>query len=275
MKYLNRFNEKLKSETYGKAAAKLKELGHISRAEELLNWQTHSKHKEDVKYVKDLQEKWSKLGTFNVNILKGFKNPKLLVNGNFNIKFYFDKDWSYDILHDWVTGNYKYSLAFPFEICLIPADDETIERMLNLDMQDSYFFDRCCFYGNRFWLEVSKPGDDRITSVHKINFDSPDDEFFEFADRKSAVKFRKSLSDVFTGEVEINSDYKEKDFLLDIRNYFKEIYNNLEENLNKYEESELKRILTSRGIPFEKDGNDYKKLGIGLNTVSINSLYKN
>ena len=46
MRYLNKYNEELKSDVYKSAADKLKKLGHIKRPEELMKWHEITKQKE-------------------------------------------------------------------------------------------------------------------------------------------------------------------------------------------------------------------------------------
>lgn len=58
MKYLKLFEE-LKSQTYNRAAAKLKQMGHERRSKELYDWSAIVQKREAL-------EKWSKLGTFGL-----------------------------------------------------------------------------------------------------------------------------------------------------------------------------------------------------------------
>ena len=47
MKYLKIYNEELKSSTYKSAADKLKQMGHIKRPEEIMNWHEVTRKRED------------------------------------------------------------------------------------------------------------------------------------------------------------------------------------------------------------------------------------
>ena len=66
MKYLKLFEE-LKSETYNKAAAKLKQMGHERRSKALYDWS-------DIVQKRETLERWSKLGTFDMTFYQNSWN---------------------------------------------------------------------------------------------------------------------------------------------------------------------------------------------------------
>ena len=48
MRYLKKYNEELKSDTYKSAADKLARMGHVKRPEELMKWHDIAKEKEEI-----------------------------------------------------------------------------------------------------------------------------------------------------------------------------------------------------------------------------------
>jgi len=72
MKYLKLFEE-LKSETYNKAAAKLKQMGHERRSKALYDWS-------DIVQKRETLERWSKLGTFDMTFYQNSWNSSTKIS---------------------------------------------------------------------------------------------------------------------------------------------------------------------------------------------------
>jgi hypothetical protein len=68
MKYLNRYNEELKSSTYKSAADKFTKLGHTKRAAQLMQHHEKSLLREEIETWKKQVETYSKYGTIKVVI---------------------------------------------------------------------------------------------------------------------------------------------------------------------------------------------------------------
>ena len=85
MKYLRKYNEELKADTYKSAADKLAKMGHVKRPEELMKWHVVSKQREKEEAKRKALEEASELGTYKMTI----DNRGEKFTGDFYIYFYF------------------------------------------------------------------------------------------------------------------------------------------------------------------------------------------
>jgi len=173
MRYLKRFNEELKTQTYKSAAAGLNKLGHTKRADDLNAWADTAKEKEEAKKLKEMIDLYSKHGVFKVDI-GGY------VNGNFYLWLNFDEyqndeNWEYWQQDGRFEGN---RLWMTLDICLYPADDEDLP------------------YGEGQWeLTLNVPGNVSYIEGNEYNI--------KFVNRVEAMKFRKLIIDVLEGNIEM------------------------------------------------------------------------
>ena len=61
MRYLRKYNEELKSDTYKSAADKLAKMGHVKRPEDLMKWHAVAKEREKEEAKRKALEEASKL----------------------------------------------------------------------------------------------------------------------------------------------------------------------------------------------------------------------
>lgn len=94
MKYLKRFNEELRSQTYKSASDKLSSLGHPRRSTKLSDWADQRKNLENLEKWKANVEKFGKFGKFKFNICgmpENYGYIKLLMTDEFYIRIDFDE----------------------------------------------------------------------------------------------------------------------------------------------------------------------------------------
>ena len=213
MRYLKRFDEELKTQTYKSAAAGLNKLGHVKRADDLNAWADVAKEKEEARKQKELVDLYSKHGVFKVD-LSG-------VTGNFYLWFSFDdyqngENWQYWQEDGRFEGN---RLWMTLDICLYPADQETFEKCLNkLD-----FYPSQPYYAGTLGLNLSDPvgveqGDTErdedlpydsgqweltLNGTGNVSYMEGNECNVKFVNRVEAMKFRKLVIDVFEGNVEM------------------------------------------------------------------------
>ena len=213
MRYLKRFDEELKTQTYKSAANALNRLGHTKRAGDLNAWADVAKEKEEARKQKELVDLYSKHGVFKVD-LSG-------VTGNFYLWFSFDdyqngENWQYWQEDGRFEGN---RLWMTLDICLYPADQETFEKCLNkLD-----FYPSQPYYGSTLGLKLSDPvgveqgGTENdedlpyeegqweltLTSTGNVSYIEGNEYNIKFLNRAEAMKFRKLTIDVLEGNVEM------------------------------------------------------------------------
>ena len=204
MKYLRKYNEELKSDTYKSAADKLAKMGHVKRPEELMKWHVVSKEREKEEGKRKAIEEASELGTYKITI--NGRNGKF--TGDFYVYFYWNNDTFDENYEEW-KGFDASSLWLQFDFAVLPASEESKEFSQNvLDKEIGLTYDGKCYLG-QFGLNLTQGGNsvgenDRPTYVLK-----PDGGFYSeawdigwhMADRASAQKFKKMLYDVFEGNI--------------------------------------------------------------------------
>jgi hypothetical protein len=181
MKYLKRFNEELRPQTYMSAARKLDKLGHHDRAKVLKDWAREVEMKEEMIKWKDRIQDYAQFGTFKMSI----KNPDTgeTLTGDFHL----------DISFDEMAFSDEPESGISFFIGLIPTSEDLIHQYMELC--PDYDFGNGFFWGKIFNLEYELG--DTVTFT-KWNFWDYDDGKITFSDRGSANKFKTLLIQFFT-----------------------------------------------------------------------------
>ena len=212
MKHLRKISEELKSSVYKSAADKLSKMGHKKRVFDLEEWS-------NIKAEREQQEKKSKLisqlesiGTFNMDI----NNGEYI--GDFYINLSFDVWQLNDHYNDWMSDGGS-GLFLYLNIGLLPLDDKTFEHTDFANSRGKN--DDGTYWSGEIGLHLGNyPGDVNVEEMYNkyeednLSPDLPhpknpkgDTSFsywelpFLFSDRRNAAKFRKSLIDIFRGDV--------------------------------------------------------------------------
>jgi hypothetical protein len=214
MRYLKKFNEELKTQTYKNAAAGLNKLGHTKRADDLNAWADAAKEKEEAKKLKEMIDLYSKHGVIKVDI-GGY------VIGNFYLWLNFDEYQNDEIWEYWQQdGRFEGSrLWMTLDICLYPADQETFEICLNkLD-----FYPPGPYYASTLGLKLSDQvgveqggtendedlpyGEGQweltLNGTGNVSYIEGNEYNIKFVNRAEAMKFRKLIIDVLEGNIEM------------------------------------------------------------------------
>jgi hypothetical protein len=206
MRYLKKFTEELKSDTYKSAADKLAKMGHVKRPEELMKWHVVTKEKEVIEGKRKAIEESSKLGVYKMNILN--RNEKF--TGDFYIYFYWNDDMFSESYEDWKRFDTT-SLWLHFDFAILPASEESKEFADNvLNKEIGLTSDGKCWLGS-FGLNLTQGGNEYSEETNKETFVfKPNGGFYtedyhsidwHMADRASAQKFKKMLYDIFKGDI--------------------------------------------------------------------------
>ena len=217
MRYLKKYNEELKSDTYKSAADKLARMGHVKRPEELMKWHAITKEKEEIakeearlKAIEEAKrkalEEASKLGVYKITLTdRGDK-----FTGDFYVYFYWEKDMFDESYHDWKKFD-SHSIWIQLSFAVIPASEESKEyanEVLSKEIGGSS--------DNKYWLgqiglKLSQGGNTYDEESNKETFElKPDGSYYQedwhsidwhMADRASAQKFKKMIYDVLSGEI--------------------------------------------------------------------------
>ena len=173
MKYLKRFNEELKSQTYLSAARKLKKMGNptsLKRAAVLTDWADETELKETIaKWEKEVEE-YSKFGSIRLSIGEGSN----IYTGNFYTDFTFDgfafeDNYEYE-KNESVDGNFSSEIYIP--VGIIPTTKEGLDKCLQII--DTEYFTNGFFWGIHIMIKFNVVDNERIEFTG-MSFDSDGD----------------------------------------------------------------------------------------------------
>jgi hypothetical protein len=230
MKYLKLFEE-LKPDTYQKAANVLDNLGHKKRASNLRDWSINAREKENFR-------KWSPFGPYKMDILKsnGTKTKEgwsytytKIMWGNFYLGLSIDEENRCNI-SDWYSGGS--SLWINFYLGFMPADDDTTDTIDNIP--ENVMANK---WGGMTWdnlisIEFTKSGSKEILKYPNIYIDIVDQYKMVCSDRKSAIKLRQFIIDVFQEKIILPDSgiRKIKELLLEVTGS-NETFSKIQENI--------------------------------------------
>jgi hypothetical protein len=191
MKYLKKFNEELRPQTYMSAARKLDKLGHHDRANALKDWAKETEKKEEMIKWQDRIQDYSPFGTFKMTI----KNPEKrswtgkgdTLTGDFHLDINFDELAFSDEPENGIT----------FFLGLIPSSEDLIYQYM--DLCPDYDFGNGFFWGKIFTLKYDLSDDQvKFTKYELWDYDEDMNGKVAFADRASANKFKTLLIQIFS-----------------------------------------------------------------------------
>jgi hypothetical protein len=264
MKYLKRWNilsEELKPSTYLSAADKLSKIGHKKRPEELKKWARKRSEIESISTAKEL-------GQYKVRFL----NNTEWTDADCYIALSFD---NYQLEQDygsWLRGEIS-NMYIGLSFGVIPINEES-EEALNSEFSKQHGDQSSGIYWISFiWLHLTENAEridgvtpqelltingikipknkmdlvDIIIPKGHCNFDDSDNVYF--SDRKSALRFKKALIDIFEGKI---------------------IYNETTEDPGGLKGIIMDEICSERHFSLD----DFVRFIKSLSRIRINSLYK-
>jgi hypothetical protein len=184
MKYLKKFNEELRPQTYLSAARKLAKLGHTDRANALKDWAKETEKKEEMIKWQDRIQDYAQFGTFKLSVKNTETNETL--TGDFHLDISFDELAFSDEPESGIT----------FFIGLIPTSEDLIYQYMELC--PDYDFGNGFFWGKIFNLEYELGDTVVFTKWNMWDYDDEMNGKINFADRSSANKFKNLLIQIFS-----------------------------------------------------------------------------
>ena len=184
MKYLKKFNEELRPQTYRSDDRKLDKLGHTDRAQALKDWALETEKKEEMIKWKDSIQDYAQFGTFKMTI-KNEETGKTLT-GDFHL------DISFDAL---AFGDQPES-GICFFIGLIPTSEDLIYQYI--EVCPDHDFGNGFFWGKIFNLEYELGDTVKFVKWNMWDYDDSMNGKVNFVDRGSANKFKNLLIQIFT-----------------------------------------------------------------------------
>ena len=198
MKYLKKFNEELRPQTYLSAARKLDKLGHTDRAEELKDWAGQIEKKEELRKWKDVLQDYISFGTYKINVSNTPKSRDKKIVGDFALYIQFDEmafEDSYAYERDENPQHIK-GVSFPFFIGIIPTSEELIRQCE--EVMPSPEFGNGFYWGMFASIDIEIINEKVILKKFELGeYDTSMTGFVSFADRTSAHKFKTLFKSFF------------------------------------------------------------------------------
>lgn len=218
MKYIKTYEE-LKPETYLSAADKLSKLGHVKRPENLKNWANDTKRRNLISSIKNIGQFDIEIGEDLYDSVNYNSTRKV---GKFYIYLYLDKDDLENQIEDWKEHYERCWL--PLDLGLLPVDEES-EKNLKKFPAVYYNTKIGVYFVNRILINITLPyknltdsqlyefGVKKPIDVEDLKgqiFPSGDisisndthDVTTTFVNRANALKFKRSLINIFEGNVD-------------------------------------------------------------------------
>jgi hypothetical protein len=206
MKHLKRINE-LKSKTYASAAVKLKQMGHIRRSGELENWSKEAQNKEkDARELENFNSFKHDI-PFKINLVRvrwnasnKSRDHEIIMTGNFYLKPSFDDYWARDQYRDnFSDGVAGYSYYMPFEVGIMPADEETKDKFRSIDDKLSDEVYEGVYWLQRLNYKIIDEGSKEINPTGEFHWECKENDAIMFESRSEALRFKKMFVDAVNG----------------------------------------------------------------------------
>jgi len=213
MRYLRKFNEELKSDTYRRASYKLKKLGHEDRAKELSDWSKKVENDENMVKWEENKSQFSKFGKFKLNITNPETNKTF--TGDFYLDLVLDRMAFEDSLDEIIADKEG---VFWIAIGIIPVDQKTLnDCMQYLPDNDMY---NGFFWGLSLTLDfVLEDEQIKFTNYSLDNYDENIAGNIKIADRSSAGRFKNLLKKMFS-----QPDFNYPSGYNDFNNFYDMVY---------------------------------------------------
>jgi hypothetical protein len=266
MKHLRRFNEKLRSSTYVSAANKLKQIGHIRRADKIKEWGEEVANKE--KNAKELENlNYFKNGEiFKINLSKSKWDPtnkvrynETIMTGNFYLKLDFDKSWAQDSYTENLdmNGITEYVYNIQFDIGIMPADEETKVKFKGIEEKLSNEFFDGAIYPQRLYYKLIDESSREINPTGSFHWECSESDEIIFENRSDALRFKKAFIDSIHGR----NSFGDSKWCPSLHGSLKKFFTG--EWYDKVDRSDI----------FNEES--FKKFLDSTNRMSVNQLYKN
>lgn len=201
MKYLKLFEE-LKSETYNKAAAKLKSMGHERRSKGIYDWSSIVQKREAL-------EKWSKLGTFGLTFYQTKWNSssktstyEYLFDGQFYIGLQVDTDYTWEKFSDIESHpESKNPFWFLFSYGVFPSNQETHDKMFSIEHIKGNSCDGG-YWESNLSIKLSENRFELLPRA-EVYFEAFDNLTYMPSNRKEALKLHRLLVNLMEQKIEL------------------------------------------------------------------------
>ena len=276
MKHLRKFNEELKSSTYASAANKLKGMGHIRRAGELEQWTKEVVNKEkDARELENFNS-FKHDVPFKINLVKSKWNSntksrdyEIMMSGEFYLKPSFDNHWAQDQYNENAgeDGTTEYSYHMPFEVGIMPADDEAKElfRLIEDKLSDEVY--EGVYWLQRLYYKIINEGVREITPTGEFSWECRESDEIMFENRSEALRFKKMFVDAVHGR----NTFGNSKWCPSMHEQLKKFF--IGDRLQRYNRDTKSYDKLDRSDVFNEEA--FKRFLDSTNRMSVNQLYKN
>lgn len=195
MKYLKKFNEELRPQTYRNAARKLLKQSPFNkeRAEDLNVWADKREVIEDSATWEKMKAETSKFGTYKLNV----ENDGESFVGNFHPYITFERDGFVDEYEDNKEHGEDFDMGLYFFLGSVPADQETLDKCINTMPEPD--FGNGFFWTNNIGIQLYfESGSVKINDVKIDEYDDSLTGSVSITDRKSAQTLKTLLVKMFS-----------------------------------------------------------------------------
>jgi hypothetical protein len=205
MKYLKKFNEELRPQTYRSAAAKLLKQSPFNkeRADDLRDWAEKKEQTQNSEKWEKMKAETSKFGTYNLSIENNAGAVRSLGSdgedfvGRFHPYISFDRDAFLDEYEYNKEQGGNFDMGLYFFLGSVPADQETLDKCIEI-MPDPEFANGF-FWTNSIGIQLYfESGSVKINDVKIDEYDDSLTGSVSVADRKSAQVLKNVLVKMFS-----------------------------------------------------------------------------
>ena len=197
MKYLKKFNEELRPQTYRSAATKLLKQSPFNkeRADNLRDWADKREMVEDSVKWEKMKQQCSKFGTYNLQIGNNADGTEFV--GSFHPYITFERDGFLDEYEYNKEQGADFDMPLSLFLGSIPADQETLEKCIET-MPDPDFGNGF-FWTNNIGIQLYfESGSVKINDVKIDEYDDSLTGSVSITDRKSAQTLKTLLVKMFS-----------------------------------------------------------------------------
>jgi hypothetical protein len=262
MKYLKRFNEELKPETYRNAAKLLDTWGHKGRAYKLKDWSDQVELRNELEKHRQNINSLYKHEPFEIEIYRStwdsakkasYFRDEVVYVGNFYMAFTLSDWWSQDMIRDWIYDGKKYNFNIPIEVILFPVEEELKKFNDSAELFTTDIYDNSILT-SRIWVTIVKPGESSITDDGGCYIEACENDNIFFKNRSEATRFKNMFISGLMGQ----------------NNLGKSKWNS--KNLNE----QLKKLISEfKEDEISKSDDDIDKIVKNAKRLSVNRLYRN
>ena len=191
------------------------------------------------------------------------------MSGNFYLKPSFDFSWAQDQYNENADedGTTEYSYYMPFEVAIMPADDEAKElfRLIEDKLSDEVY--EGVYWLQRLYYKIINEGAKEITPTGEFSWECRESDEIMFENRAEALRFKKMFVDAVHGR----NTFGNSKWCPSMHEKLKKFF--LGDWLQRYNRDTKSYDKVDRTEIFNEEA--FQRFLDSTNKMSINQLYRN